>query len=339
MLLFTPKSGRRLELLWAASVELYCSLKKMDPEIQFPTRPYAPIGAKALPNVESLYEVRNLLNEPQWQDQELAVRIQRLLSDWTNDPTSVEPYTRMQSLLEEIRCIPVSKERVRSMNTVVKTLGEPTALATFLDMLRDSTTRDGTEEQFASKAKLQNVKMHSLYGWCGNTLLVESLDAPTVGTHEGTPGLADRLGNPSASWNLTIHVWQPTSRAKGFPIVTIPEGKRLEPPHSHPFDFASMIVKGCLHQSIYSQTQEGDPTPQIGHYGSLTFEHVDGVWPPHSFHGTCRLATREHSVELREGDSYYMPCDWIHDVEVDGEIARTKPAISLFLSSEYLVMP
>ncbi|MCP5538978.1 MAG: radical SAM protein [Akkermansiaceae bacterium] len=28
MLLFTPKSGRRLELLWAASVELYCSAKK-----------------------------------------------------------------------------------------------------------------------------------------------------------------------------------------------------------------------------------------------------------------------------------------------------------------------
>ena len=34
-----------------------------------------------------------------------------------------------------------------------------------------------------------------------------------------------------------------------------------------------------------------------------------------------------------------MPCDWIHDVEVNEQEARLTPTISLFLSSEYMVMP
>jgi hypothetical protein len=105
------------------------------------------------------------------------------------------------------------------------------------------------------------------------------------------------------------------------------------------------VVKGALHQSIYKQkgVSEVDHTKSkgniAGYYDQNILEHVDSVWPPHDFRKSCNLQTLEHRVPMRQGDSYYMPCDWIHDVEIDGNTATSKPAISLFLSSEYLVMP
>lgn len=76
-----------------------------------------------------------------------------------------------------------------------------------------------------------------------------------------------------------------------------------------------------------------------GYYDGIPLQHVDGVWPPHAFRNTVLLRTLEHRVQLQAGDVYYMPCGWIHDVEVDARRAVLHPPITLFLSSEYTVMP
>jgi hypothetical protein len=49
--------------------------------------------------------------------------------------------------------------------------------------------------------------------------------------------------------------------------------------------------------------------------------------------------TLEERVPLRAGDSYYMSCNRIHDVEIDASIALDRPAITLFLASECVVKP
>jgi len=265
-----------------------------------------------------------------------------MIERWRNNPNTVAPLAEMQSVLERARKTPRGDERIKLMNSVVRTLGRPEALATFLDMLRDSATRDGTKEQELCRLKLQKVRLHSIYGWCGNTLLVESFDGPTEGTYTPLPGLGERLGNSTSAWNLTIHIWQPNETAKGFPITApLEKGSLLEPPHSHPFDFVSTVVKGVMHQSIYAQNDNvaRTSTGNDGRYSQTPLEHVDGVWPPHNFRETCTLKTLEHRVMLRQGDSYHMPCDWIHDVEIDGNTAVSKPTVTLFLSSEYMVMP
>ncbi len=274
-------------------------------------------------------------------------KINSLIISWLDAPEKVKPYQDMRDILETIRKLPLGKERVRQMNTVIRTLGRPDNLATYLDMLRDSATRSGTEEQRICKEKLQNVKMHSIYGWCGNTLSVESLDFLTDDTFRSNPELGRKLGNSPSAWNLTIHVWQPNLIAEGFTLDSehLDEDSILEPPHSHPFDFVSKIVKGNMHQSIYRQKSEDatsiDNKPKAipGYYDKNKLLHVDGVWPPHDFQQDCSIETLEHRVLMNEGDSYYMPCNFMHDVEVSRTIALSKPTISLFLSSEYMVMP
>jgi len=314
-----------------------------DTKVKFSNRPYVPEGAEVMNEYKMLADMRDAMTNS-YIDKNIESQINSLLKRWTDAPKSVEPIAEMQSILEGIRRISVGETRVKMMNTVVRTLGQPEALATYLDMLQDSAKRAGSKEYEYCKNKLQQVKLHSIYGWCGNTLMVETSSEPTEGTFPPLPGLAEKLGNSSSAWNLTVHIWQPNLTAKGFSINTsLPNGTILEPPHTHPFDFSSMVVKGTLHQSIYIQNEEN--TNQVykedyeSHYRNIPLEHVDGVWPPHEFKDTQNITTKEHRVRLNQGDSYYMPCDWIHDVEIDGHIASTKPTITLFLSSEYLVMP
>jgi hypothetical protein len=50
---------------------------------------------------------------------------------------------------------------------------------------------------------------------------------------------------PTAVWGLSMHIWQANPRARAFPSAKRAEpGLILEPPHSHPFDFASMVSVG-----------------------------------------------------------------------------------------------
>ena len=314
---------------------------RTSPKKEFSTGPYAPEGTRGMLEQTTLTSMRDALTNGNI-DLLTTQEINTIIERWRNNPNTVEPLAEMQSVLERARKIPRGNERIILMNSIVRTLGQPDTLATFLDMLRDSATRNGTNEQELCRLKLQNVRMHSIYGWCGNTLLVESFDGPTEGTYEPLPGLGERLGNSTSAWNLTIHIWQPNLTAKGFPInASLEKGAILEPPHSHPFDFVSTVVKGVMHQSIYEQKNDVGLTftNSENRYGQTTLEHVDGVWPPHDFRETCTLKTLEHRVLLKKGDSYHMPCDWIHDVEIDGNIAASKPTVTLFLSSEYMVMP
>lgn len=312
-------------------------------KVKFSNSPYIPKSAEVMSQYKTLSEMRDAMTHA-YIDEGIESQINSLIEKWRNNYSSVEPIAEVQEILETIRKIPVGEKRVKMMNTVVRTLGKPETLATYLDMIQDSAKREGSREQEYCKNKLQKVKMHSIYGWCGNTLMVETSSEPTEGTFPPLSGLAEKLGNSSSAWNLTVHIWQPNLTAKGFPIKAIlPKGTILEPPHTHPFDFSSMVVKGSLHQSIYTQNEEG--TKEVhrddyhSHYLNTPLEHVDGVWPPHDFKETCTLTTKEHRILLNEGNSYYMPCSWIHDVEINGLLASTKPTITLFLSSEYLVMP
>jgi hypothetical protein len=277
---------------------------------------------------------------------ETARTIQGLLDDWRRDRNATMPIQTIRQLLDSIREFPRGDERTAAMNTVVRTLGTADALATLLDMMRDSATRAGSREQELSLySRLE--RKHSVYGWCGQTKLVCSSPDPTSGTLRSEAGVQEILGSvPATMWGLNIHIWQPNPFAKGFP-----SGKRLEPgvvvepPHSHPFDFASMVAIGSMHQSIYAERGPAGSAAHPGakktdgRYDGLTLEHVSGVWPPHADQEPAQVITLEERVFLSAGDSYYMPCNMIHDVEVDVVTASMRPAITLFLRSEGVVKP
>ncbi len=315
----------------------------MHQDKNFPQTLYAPDSSEYKLEYKSLTEIRDNMTNSKVDDI-IKKRIENILYKWKKNPKSVLPYSEFESILEDVRVIPVGNKRIEMMNSIVRTLGKPENLATYLDMLREASSRNKTNEKKICQDILQSDKMHSVYGWCGNTTIVESLDFKTKGTHKPIDGLEEKLGTSTTPWKLIIHIWQPNKNAKGFPLDnSINTKKILEPPHSHPFNFASMIVKGEIHQSIYSQVLDIKQCSKkdflLGHYRNTELNHVDGVWPPHSYLEKCYLKTKEHRVKLNEGDSYYMPCNWIHDVEVDEELAKVKPTISLFLSSEFLVMP
>lgn len=270
-----------------------------------------------------------------------------VVEQWLNAPRSVEPIRSIQALIDSIRVLPRGDQRLSHMNSFVRTLGKPEVLATFLDMMRESSGRIRTREQKLSQMS-QNASKHCLYGWCGQTLLVLSGTEPTNGTLEPETGVRELfLGeSPPAVWGLSMHIWQPNPRAKGFTSGKRAEpGIILEPPHSHPFDFASMVTIGGMYQSIYAQRNSDNALTQInsvaraGRYDGTKLDHVYGVWPPHSHRSSSELVTLEERVPLKAGDSYYMPCDRIHDVEIDASTASDRPTITLFLGSEAVVKP
>ena len=268
-----------------------------------------------------------------------------VVEQWLREPVSVEPICSIRRLMDSIRVLPRSDERLKRMNTFVRTLGQREVLATFLDIMRHSSERTGNREQELSQVS-QNASKHSVYGWCGQTLLVLSNTECTDGTTTPEEGVQALMGKmPTSVWGLSMHIWQPNSHAKGFATGKgIESGAIVEPPHSHPFDFASMVSIGEMHQSIYNQdgeerTSDAASPTYAGRYDGTVLEHVYGVWPPHYGREPGRVVTREARVVLRAGDSYYMPCDTIHDVEIDARTASTRPTITLFLGSEAVVKP
>ncbi len=269
--------------------------------------------------------------------------IMSLVDQWLDDPTEAEPLQGIRDLMDAIRALPRGESRLKCMNTFVRTLGTPRVFATFLDMMRDAAGRPGTAEEELSRVS-QTARKHCIYGWCGQTLLLTSSTQPTEGTQKPEPGLWEMLGDPPpAAWGLSMHIWQPNPNAKGFPSGgRIDPDVIVEPPHSHPFDFASMVAIGSMRQSIYTQNPTGEVRVVVGRegrYDGVLLEHVDGVWPPHGQQSSCEVGTLEARVLLQAGDSYYMPCDKIHDVEIDARTAGRTPAITLFLASEAVVKP
>lgn len=269
-----------------------------------------------------------------------------LMERWHDRRSTAEPLASIRTLLDSIRLLPRGVERLNCMNTLLQTLGQPEVFATFLDMVRDSSQRSGTREQALSEISRKSSK-HAVYGWCGQTRLALSGSAVTNNTLTPEPGVQAFLGKtPTSAWALSMHIWQPNARAQGFVC-----GHRdvpnviAEPPHSHPFDFASIVVIGQLHESVYAQcdsdlalTKKGTEIKK-GRYDGLILEHVHGVWPPHDYREASQVMTLEDRVEINVGDSYFMSGSTIHDVQIDADVAQSKPAITLFLRSESFVKP
>ncbi len=301
--------------------------------------PHLPSCPRMSIDGQSLAEIRDTLtNFPA--DPSVTRALSSVIEQWRAAPRSIEPIGAVRAILDRIRVMPRGDDRLAAMNSFVRTLGECKALATFLDMLRDSARRDGTRDEELTRWS-RNARKHAVYGWGGQTLLLFSGFEPTAGTMEPEAGVLELLGDtpPPAVWGLSMHIWQPNPQAKGFSSgARIGYGVIVEPPHSHPFDFASMVSTGIMRQSIYTQGRTKGIQDE-GRYDNVRLEHVDGVWPEHLYRSTCELRTTEQSVVLKAGDSYYLPCDMIHDVEFDATVAATTPAITLFLASEATVKP
>lgn len=307
--------------------------------------PHLPYGPRTTVDEKPLAWIRDYMNglAPHV---ETANAIHRLFDNWHRNSQATLPIQTIRRLLDSIRELPRGDERIMAINTVVRTLGTPAALATLLDMMQDSARRTGSTEQELSLYSRREAK-HSSYGWCGQTKLICSSSAPTRGTLLPEIGVQEILGNaPATRWGLNMHIWQPNPSAKGFPSGKQTENAIVEPPHSHPYDFASMIVIGSMHQSIYAECKTDPVTPSAscaqkidGRYSGVTLEHVHGVWPPHAEQESTQVTAVEKRILLSAGDSYYLPCNVIHDVEVDALTASVKPTITLFLRSECVVKP
>lgn len=288
-------------------------------------------------NVEfrSLATSRDLLTSMA-SDPEVEVSIARLFQSWRDSPNSATPVNDLRELLEKLRLRDRGNHRIAGMNTLVRSLGQRHNLADFLEMMRDAIRKDGTREQELALIS-QLGRWHSIYGWCGQTILVmsasNSVSATSKPNHEG---VAESLEYPRPLWWISIHVWQPNANAIGFCSEKCPEPDLImEPPHTHPFDFVSMMSIGRMRQSIYRPVACSDRTGR-GRYDGMTLQKVDGVWPPHKQKLPVALETIEERVTLSEGDSYFLPYNVIHDVEVSASDARETPAITLFMASESL---
>ena len=314
----------------------------MEEQLRSPRLPECP---RATVDTMSIAQVRDHMNSLP-SHPEVTRTLQQLFADWQQDRSATQPIQTIRQLLDSIRGLPRGDERTAAMNTVVRTLGTPSALATLLDMLRDSAKRVGSREQELSLYSRLEPK-HSSYGWSGFTKLICSSPDPTPATLSSEAGVQEILGNaPATMWGLNMHIWQPNPFAQGFPSGKKPEPNIVvEPPHSHPFDFVSMVAIGSMHQSIYGERKDADSTIEsidensAGRYSGLTLEHVTGVWPPHPEQESTQIITLEERIALSAGDSYYLPCNVIHDVEVDTCTASTRPPITLFLRSEATVKP
>jgi hypothetical protein len=262
----------------------------------------------------------------------------------TRGEVDLSSLAQLLELLERVRTRPPGLDRIRAMNAFVRTLGQPVYLAALLDLLKAASSSE-IERDAAIARTSHTGRMHCLYGWAGQTLLVASLSHPTVGTVAAAENL-DSLGYPAPEWDLSIHIWQPNPETEGFESMKrLEPDVILEPPHSHPFDFVSYVSKGEIRQSIYIQDDQvpDEASREDGRryhrYDGVTLERVDGIWPPHSERSPVRLKTLEDSVVLRAGDSYFLPYYAIHDVELDRESALVTPTITMFMPSEAIVKP
>lgn len=305
--------------------------------------PHLPNCPEIKADLFGLGEIRDYL-KPLPPHEETNYLLKKLFDEWNSNKKCPKPIQKIQKVMNSIRQLPRSEERVAAMNTFVRTLGTASNLASFLDMLRQSAnSKDLAEKTLTNYSRLD--RQHSSYGWCGQTRLLCSEENFSSGTVEPEDGVQEIIGSaPPSRWSLSMHIWQPNPNAKGFPIGKQPDSDLIfEPPHSHPFDFASMVAIGSLKQTVYSDISQDVQHPFEGkflenRYDDVDLIHVQRVWPPHNDQSPANLNCQEEVV-LLQGDSYFLPCNKIHDVEVDRKTALINPAITLFLRSEAVVIP
>lgn len=252
---------------------------------------------------------------------------------WRSNPVGATPVTKMTTVLETMRAISDSPERRLAMVTAARTLGEAETLASWLDILVDSDERypEGSEEHTAVQS-MKNYHHHSGYGHL-HMRLVNSAEGESEGTK----------GSPNPEWSIGISAWQPATRTffKSETTLNLPEVV-VEPPHRHPYAFASKIVRSSMIQSIYTPECIQADTPAHtgeGRYKGITFACVDGLWPPHTRQDRIPhyLTATEHRVQLNEGDAYFLPTGLVHDVEIDLERNKTRPHVTCLISSESIM--
>lgn len=269
-------------------------------------------------------------------DNDVRCAVDKIFEEWRKYGTNSEPLNQLRKIVETLRLRDRSIYRLKGMNTLVHCLGRRERLAEFLDILRLSINNQNEKEKKLALISQQG-KWHSIYGWTGTTFVTLSDDQPVKATSQPKDDkLNKKLEYPLPLWWMSVHVWQPNGNALGFP-----SGKRsepnliVEPPHSHPFDFVSIVSKGSIRQSIYRPKELATKRDsQKGRYDSTILMEVDGVWPPHTRERPARLETIENQVLLSEGDSYFLPYNVIHDVEVSKNTASSTPAVTLFFASE-----
>jgi hypothetical protein len=272
---------------------------------------------------------------------DVACAVTEILTKITSGQVQeLTPLRDLQNVLERVRALPPGIERVRGMNTFVRTLGQPERLATLLDVLRSSLNTNA-ESEVALSERSRRGRMHCIYGWAGQTLMLVSRPDPTTGTENPIQDM-EFIGYPPAEWDMSIHIWQPNLGAEGFSSTKrVEPGVIVEPPHSHPFSFVSYVSKGLMHQSIYVTDEEEivDGDTSGNRYAGVVLQEVDGVWPPHEQYVPRRLRTLENRILMREGNSYFLPSHAIHDVEIDRQTASDTPTVTLFLCAEATVKP
>lgn len=266
-------------------------------------------------------------------NQEVRNAILVLIERWRRRRPNSDPITELQQVIEEMRSIPAGSLRNRDMNTVVRSLGEPSTLATWLDILRDAYGRDGTEGQKICRILL-SYRSHSHYGHC-QLLMMVSVRNPTRPAAVIPDNMSNHQITHASQWDMTLSIWQPLEAGITFSSIKRSEPQLLvEPAHSHPFDFVSRVVVGTMYQSTYRPATKEESTKAAGRYAGVPLVRVDRIWPPHQHREAAWLETLEDRVQLQAGDSYFLPNDMIYDVEMDIGISASRPTITLMLSSE-----
>lgn len=267
--------------------------------------------------------------------QEVRDAILTPIDGWRKHASVSDPVADVQKVLEAMRRMPAGVDRIRNMNTLVRTLGEPSTLATWLDILRDICYRGGTDGQRICRILL-SYKRHSHYGHC-QLLMMVSVRDPTETAAASPAIMGSHQIKHASQWDMTLSIWQPLDAS-----IRFTSGKRseahlvVEPAHSHPFDFVSRVVIGTMYQSIYRKATKEASSQAVGRYSGVPLVRVDRTWPPHEYREVAWLETLEDRVPLRAGDSYFLPADVIHDVEMDCVIAASKPTVTLMLASEHV---
>eukprot|EP01044_Picomonas_judraskeda_P000688 COSAG03_NODE_32_length_18233_cov_11.266847_18_plen_1227_part_00 len=265
-------------------------------------------------------------------DQEVYDAISSALAKWRQSRES--PIAEVHAVVNRIRHVaPYSDARRIAMNTFIRTIGEPSALADWLEII-SADSSDTT--------RLCDYARHSHYGHFQFVLLQVSGEQSAASPEHESRAADNQLACPewyNAGWALELSVWQPSFTNPAAVFVSQgrlkPETLR-EPPHTHPYEFFSKVVTGSMRHNRYVEVADTDAGG--GAYADVVFNKTHEAWPPHSGGDKCKLKATEEDIVFTAGESYRMPLGVIHDVEFDTTNSDT-PAITCVIVAEQEVAP
>eukprot|EP00658_Telonema_sp_P-2_P048826 TRINITY_DN37132_c0_g2_i1.p1 TRINITY_DN37132_c0_g2~~TRINITY_DN37132_c0_g2_i1.p1 ORF type:complete len:283 (+),score=63.94 TRINITY_DN37132_c0_g2_i1:107-955(+) len=224
----------------------------------------------------------------------------QIFEDWQQFREDATPITRVRAVMDRLRTMPQSPERRQAMVTMVRTIGTPDRLACYLEMQLDSDLRypEGTDEKYLVE-KAKRYKTVSAFGHCHMALCKTDKDER-----------AGTLGAPHHEWSLAFSVWKPVSSSFVESVTKRHlDNVLIEPPHKHPYEFASKIVKGSMRQSVYTLDSDGDKQAASSEerYKGVALTCVDGAWPPHEKREECWLRVELKAVSYTHLRAHETP--------------------------------